>query len=443
MNVTLLTRCASISACLFALLAATSVSAESFASHTSAILRAAAKPSPQALAAADAAYAEAIAVNADDARADYALALARLRGSQWASAAEALASATRKAPHDVRAWRAYVWLLLYQRQFTPALAEIDRFVPVLAVKGEAEAPTAEQRLEAAKLMGRAYGYLAGPRSGAIPADELTVRHTKLTAKLSPGQAQAFAAGEAEIATIYGEAIAAIEAEKQSVLATNVEEQAAQREFIDSERSRINTEAATLAEQAESAKGQFDADVSVIDQELTPIQQRYNEVQFAAQPFIERMRQLEQRLAFAQSEVARVDVGDGKDPERVRRDRERREAAQRDAEALRFDLRREQDFLRPYQIEGQQLQAAAAQLAARRAAAAAAYQRTIGSLEAARRKLQRVEIQLQNSERALAKPASNTSGKTMDLKSRLPLLTTYEKFPLDEERLRLLKELALE
>jgi hypothetical protein len=330
---------------------------------------------------------------------------------------------------------------LYQRQFAAALAEIDRLAQQIPKSADAAATAEPRWLAATKIMGRAYGYIAGPRSGAMSADDLAAREAKLTAKFTSDLEQAFADGKAEVASAHAAAIAAIDTEKQSVVDLKEEEKTAQREFVDSERSRIATESETLQTQAESAKGQLDADVNIIDQELTPIQQRYSDVQFAAQPYIQRIAELDRRLQFALSEANRNDAGDGKDQDRVQRDRQRRDRARREADALGFDIRREQEFLRPYQIESQQLQAAAAQLQQRKAVAIASYQRTIDSLNAALRKLQRVEKQLRISERELGKPTGSTSAKTSDLKARLPLLTTYEKFPLEQERQRLLKELS--
>jgi hypothetical protein len=439
MIVALPRRCALALALVCASLASTGARGESFEDHASAILHGAWRPSPQSLAAAQAAHAKAVAADADDHRADYALALAQMRASKWDLATESLASATRKSPQDLHAWRAHVWLLLYQRKFPEALAEIDRLANTFPTDPDADAQAEARWQAAAKVMGRAYGYLEGPRSGAVSDDDLAAYEARLSARFTPEREAAFAAGRAELTAAHQQAIATIDAEKQAVVDTKEQEKAAQREFVDSERARIASESEMLQEQAASAKDQLDADVAAIDQELTPIQARYSEVQFAAQPYVDRIRELDRRLSFALSEAARNDAGDGKDQERVRRDRERRDRAQRDADNLRFEIRREQDLLRPFQIEIQRLQAAAAQLQQRRAAAVAAYQSTVGSLQAAARKLQRIEKQLRVTERELAKTTGSTSAKTSDLKARLPLLTTYEKFPLEQERLRLLKE----
>jgi hypothetical protein len=440
MTVSLPSCCAALAAVAFLSQASLAFAADGFAQHTAAILHAAWRPSPQALAEAEAKHALAVAADADDHRADYALALARLRGAKWEAAGAALREATRKSPQDLYTWRAHVWLLLYQRQFPEALAEIDRFAQAIPSTPEADSTIEARWNAAAKIMGRAYGYIAGPRSGVIAPDELTAREQKLNDRFTVARQRAFAAGKAEMATAHHQAIAAIDEEKQTVVDTKQEENAAQREFVDSERAKIETEAATLQAQSASAKDQLDAEVTALDQELTPIEQRYTEVQFAARPFVQRIAELDRRLNFALAEASRSDAGDGKDQERVRRDRERRERAQREADNLRFEIRREQEFLRPYQVESQRLQAAAAQIQQQKAAALANYQRTIASLEAALRKLQRIEKQLRVSERELAKPIGSTSAKTSDLKARLPLLTTYEKFPLEQERLRLLSEL---
>jgi chromosome segregation ATPase len=362
-----------------------------------------------------------------------------MKSSKWEAATTSLASATRKSPQDLYAWRAYVWLLLYQRKFPAAFDEIHRLAKTFPSEADADSAAEARWQAAAKIMGRAYGYIEGPRAGAVSADDLAARRAKLSAHFTPEREAAFAAGRAELATAHEEAIAAIDSEKQSVVDTKEEEKNAQREFIDSERSRMASEVTSLQEQAESAKSQLDADINRIDQELTPIQQRYSQVQFAAQPFVDRIRELDRRVSFALAEANRNDAGDGKDQDRVQRDRQRRDRAARDADALRFEIRREQEFLRPYQLEIQQLQAAAAILEQQRAAAAANYQRTFGGLQAAQRKLERIEKQLRASERQLAKPVGSTSAKTSDLKARLPLLTTYEKFPLEQERLRLLEE----
>jgi hypothetical protein len=128
---------------------------------------------------------------------------------------------------------------------------------------------------------------------------------------------------------------------------------------------------------------------------------------------------------------------GETEQEKNRNRERRDRAQRNADNLRFELRREEEFLRPYVIAARQIEIEAAAVDQQKAAAVASYQATVGPLDTEARKLQRTARLLKAVEREASGTPSNTSGKIQDMRARLPLWQTWEQFPLNGERSRVL------
>lgn len=388
---------------------------------------------PNSLPQAEAEFASAAALSPKATRADYALALVQMRHQQWPAATSTLDAAAAKAPTDPYIWRARVWLKLCQRDFNAALDDVDAFAKALPPADETSSDAIGQAV--ARIMGRVYGYLAGPRTSSFDAELLTLRREELLAIMNQTRRDAFTAGEAQIATEHQQYLDAIAAEQAQTLADNEAEKVEQQEQVDSEKVRIEEDLVKLQEQEASAKNLLDEDISKYEQELAPIRQSYALVQAQARPFQIRIQELQARLNAVLAETQTAEGG--KDEQEKNRNRERRERAQRQAEGLQFELRREQEFLRPYVIQAQQLEIQAAAVEQKKVAALASYQATVAPLNAEARKLQRTARLLKATERQAGRTPSNTSAKIQDMRARLPLWPTYEKFPLEEERTRLL------
>lgn len=381
-------------------------------------------------------HAAAVQLNTADSRADYALALVQMRHGDWEAATESLATAARKDPADLYAWRAHVWLLVYQRQFDAVMKEITALADSFAATPPADVSAQARRRAAAKIMGRVAGYLAGPRQGDVDETALKQWQAALIAKLGKENSTAFADGRQEIATEHKRLLDAIDAEKADTLAANQAEKEDDQEFVATETARIETERRQLEQLAADAKQVLDEQTSQLDSELSPIQLSYADVEARARPFQLRIVELQSRLNTALAE-ANIRDGERATEDERRRNRERREGAQRLADRLRFELRREDEFLRPFVAEAQRLQAAAAVIERRRQAAVATYQATYAGLDAQARTLQRTGKLLKAKERELGRTVSGTSGKVFAMRAQLNQWPTYETFPLEAERQRLL------
>lgn len=393
----------------------------------------------QDLLSAEAAYRDAIQQSPRDAKADYAWALVQMRNGKFDAAKEALARAVGKDPTDLRTWRANVWLMLYRRSHLEALDEIQRLADLFP---QSPSQQEQQLVAACRLMGRFYGYLAGPGEAAVEASLLAQRETKLLRAMTGNRRAAFEMGKGEVAEHYRKLQEEIDAARREDNSGAEQKVEAQREFVEKEKVRIAEEMELLEKTVSDAKNVMDREVSEIDQDLIPIQRRYAEVEAYARPHQQRIREYELRLSQALSQASAPIREGGREGDQNREeDRRRRERAQREADRWRFEIRREEEALRPLILQAQQLQAQAAGLQRRRAAAVGTYQSIYARSNTAARKLQRTSKTIAAAEREWefsAKPSD--SGRVRSMRAKLPVFVTYERFPLEQERERLLSEL---
>ncbi len=309
----------------FAIGSASQARADAYSDHVAAIVEHGWRPHASAIETARQRHAAAVQLNAADSRADYALALVQMRRGDWQAATASLATASRKNRADLYAWRAHVWLLVYQRQFEAAMKEMTALADSFAAAPPTDASAQARRRAASKIMGRVAGYLAGPRQDDVDETALKQWQAALVVKLGKENSTAFADGQQAIAAEHQRLLDAIDAEKADTLAANQAEKDGDQEFVEAETARIETEGAQLEQLAAEAKNVLDEQTSQLDSELSPIQLSYADVEARARPFQLRIVELQSRLNSA---LAEVNIRDGEratDDER-RRNRERREGA---------------------------------------------------------------------------------------------------------------------
>ncbi len=123
-----------------------------------------------------------------DARAQYAFALVLIQQHRSCESIDLLHDVLKARPDLLPAWRTMLWGSLAARKYPDATTAIAHVAELAA------ASDARERDESAFFLGTVFGYLEGPRSGAVPAEELRTVRQKTLGQLGTAR-KAFAAGE--------------------------------------------------------------------------------------------------------------------------------------------------------------------------------------------------------------------------------------------------------
>jgi len=370
-------------------------------------------------------YEASLQADSEDARADLALALVHLKARRYREASHVLDRAVTRDPGNLASWRAYTWLLILLRDRESAIVQMEQLATSLGEGKGTAAPESDQ-MESARWLGRLSGFLAGPAGNSSAAELLAEREDRIRGRLLESQREAHDAGRDDVLSRYQEIQAEIEKLRADAEAIRDEARRTGREAIARERTDLVAQSDVLGEQSRSAQSRYDAELADLNAQLAPLQARYAELERLAIPYQRRIRDIAIRIADRERRAAETE-----DP--IEKDRLLREA-----DRWRFEIDRDRRDLRIIEREGAVVSAQAARVQTQAAAAARQLQAQQNSLAAQARKIEARRKALDREEASLDDPAK-TPAAALAKRNSLSSLTIYIKYPLEDERARLLAE----
>lgn len=362
-----------------------------------------------------------------DPRVYYGHALVLLNQRRYAEAAKSLDQVVRVDEQHLPAWRARVWLALLLKKYDDALSDMEDLAKVAGELAE-HADNKDAAGEAARFLGSVYGFVDGPLSETAAVADRKATEKEILTSLSDEQRTAFTEARQRVIEKFTDltterqdsresAIADEEAEKQKVLAD-----------VDKRRAEMATQADELKERRAKVEGELKDELAEIARLDRPLQAQLARMQsqgVAAQANSDSVlldiQRLEDRLAVE------------KDP--VRRDQ------------IRRDIRQLGALLREYDIDLAGINTAIAGVQGERSVLftrqKSAERNLGGQLQSIDRQFAGFaaeERKLAGIERRAKKPSSGSTGKVNALSVTATALKTYEPFPIERERQRLLDSL---
>jgi hypothetical protein len=418
---------------LFAALAAVFLPATSRADgdafvQVSALLDAGWKPSSKGLAAAEKLYAELTSGGRTDPRVRYAFALVQMRNQDYDQAKKLLDTVLATDKKNVAARRAKVWVLTIMQQYAAALVELETLVKQVAAAPASDdsTPDAAPLIEFA---GRVMGFIDGPAAAALNEHVRSDYRKRLVAPLSATKRKSFDEGYNAVQRRFAE----LNLDRQQTRAdAKADEQRRQERILqelERERAAVAEEKSALQGQAEKVASEAQREVANLDAQLRPLATRQTRLEAQAAAIVREMAGLE-------VEIARLwELSDlVEDPA---------EALRLRAEARRLDLALGRYGVGLRAVEGE-LEAVAAQriTLARQRQLTVAQQRALGErIERRSADLGRAERRIATQEDRANQPPGGVTAAVVSLSSRAKAFTTYDDFPFEEERARLLQSLA--
>lgn len=356
----------------------------------------------------------------------YAYGLVRLKQRQYREAVGQFGEAIAADPAHLPARQAEIWTLMLLKRFPQALVQLEALGTALPREEQAEAIEAPRR-QVARFMGRMFGFLEGP-AGKAAREDLVVRHrTAIETQFTTQRNDEFQAGRQAVLEQYDELALGHDQERDQAKVDQEAEKVQEGERIEQERGNIEGERAAMLERAEKLREDLEYRLSEIDRQMAPLDTSFNRLAAEAQAVQGEMFNLDQRIGRL------LRSADGTEDEFLRR------RYLRDADRLSA-------VYGDYEAQYNALDAEATQVNAQRSALAADRQ---GALERHEAELERLDDRsgilsrnvkrLDREERDTARPASGSSTRVRTLASRASAFTTYEEFPLESERARLLAE----
>ncbi len=370
-------------------------------------------------------YEAALRADSEDTRAELAMALVHLKARQFREAVPVLDRAVTRDGGNLAAWRAYTWLLILLREHETAIVQMEQLAASLGVGKGATAPESHQ-METARWLGRLSGFLSGPAANAAAAELLAEREDQIRGRLLESQREAHDAGRDDVLSRYQEIQSEIEKLRADAEAARDEARRIGREAIARERTDLVAQSDSLDDQARSAQSRYDTEAAELNGQLTPLQIRYGELERLAAPYQNRIREISVRIADLERRAAATE------------DQNEKDRLLREADRWRIEIDRDRRDLRIIAREAAVVSAQAAQVQAQIASAARQYQTQRNSLSAQARKIEARRKALDREEASLDDPAKTPAAARVKLNS-LSSLTIYIKYPLEDERARLLAE----
>ncbi len=388
---------------------------------------------PAARKAADDLYREYVEQNPGDRQALYAMALVKMQQGRYPDAAELVDQYLAGGKTDLAAWRAKSWLSMLLKNHTASLSELDKLSQLLEqdaaedLKDEDELRAREQRQqELIRYLGRMIGYLEGPADGAVTEAALAAAHRKIAARLDGTHKPLLDEGRASVT----DAFAVFATAKDDAKTEEIEvAEKIKRQTL----ANLEQEAIDIA----SRREQLIASSNKIQEEARAEQDTYNK---ADAPLVSQLTQLNAQAAVIDRDLANV-TGD-LFALRRQLDRERnpiiRDQILRDIGAVEITAARISRSLATAEAAASAVQAQRVSLANRYQQSQAGFRSALLRLDKEAKGLDS-KLKRADAERAqLKKPATGNTGKVISMSKQALGLTTYEAFPLEQERRRLME-----
>lgn len=383
---------------------------------------------PSARAAADAQFEALQSEVPNDERVLTASALVLMQQRRYDDAGKRLNELLVQNPNNLLAIRAKCWLSTTLKNYGGAVVDAEKLRSLLPAETTQDRAAEAEARDHLAFLGRICGYLAGPVADNV--DQLTRKQLEKTisAGLSEGRLQVFTQARDGVTQKYFELTdTKVDTEKK-----NIEDR--------------KTEAEQTLQDVEAAKQQIAERVQELEEHAKKLEKELNdelvEISKLDRPLVAELSRLQIRASNLQSDVAIAQGEIDRITAQLTRNRDPTVAAllRRDAAQARLIGTRAAVDLDSVSRQADSVQAQRALLAQKQQQAQANYG---GQLDRANKELASLgkrEKRVNVEEKKARRPVSRSSTRTAALSSQVTALSTYEKFPLDQARQRLLNSL---
>ncbi len=325
---------------------------------------------------------------------------------------------------------AKIWIDVLLKRYSAALTQIDELstlLPPVEAK-EAGDDVKSRHRETARYLGRLFAFFQGPAEKSVNADRVAAAKKAVIERLSAEHRQEFEAGHKAVSDRFAEFFVMREQTKddEATRQKTAQEEAAKR--LAGDKATVASDKKAVAEQAAQTREQLDKYLSDIDRKLAPLDREYARLSAQAVGVRERMIDLDRDISrlLRQAETT-----------------EDRALAAR----YRLDAERVSEIRSRHAADYRVLENQAGRVRGQQAALLGERDATIARYNAEAKRLGREQVKLAQTEKRIAreedrnrKPATGNTDRVHALSQKVFAFTTYEPFPLEQAKSRLLESL---
>ncbi len=363
-----------------------------------------------------------------DPRLDYAYLLMLIKQHDNENALRVATSLAESSPDPLPAYRAKIWLEMNKKKYANALADLDLMsqkLPKTDAKGEAEAPSRE----AARFIGRMFGFLEGPAADAVNESTREEMRSKIIDRLTPTRRQAMDDARRAIAKRFSDLDLKEEQVKTDAKVEEQQEKDQIKEQVEKDKLAIGQQESDLAAKATKIRADLDRDIGQLDAAIRPLQAQITRLSSLA-------NSASNQINFGQSQIADLLLQQQNEP-----DANRRLLINQQINSLNAQVNNLQRNLASINSEGTGVVAQRDALVAQRVKVAARGQDQLAQLDREGAGLRREEGKLRNDEKKAKQPATGVTSRSRAISAKLNAFTTYEEFPMEQEKQRVLDSLG--
>lgn len=361
----------------------------------------------------------------------YAQTLIKVKQRRYADALPLVDDLLRFEPKNIDAWRAKIWLSIILRRSPEALVATEKAVALFppepddpAAAGDAE----RYYVDLSTFLGRMFGYLEGPGATTVGEAQLANHRTKVVERLTGSRREAFLAGrDAVVDQFLGR-----KDDQQVTREKTIQEEEKQRDQrlqqLDEQRSRDKERVDQLNAERTRLRGELNDQLRDIQQRDRPLADQFARLDAQA-------ARLRRELNVYAADIDQLERLLLRERDPVIRDQYRRELAVLESRASRLDA-----DLATLNRQGAGIASQRAALVQESQQVQASIGRQLDSLDKEGGDIQRRGRQAESEERRLRKPTTGDSTQVRAMSAQAQAWTTYEPFPLELERQRLLDSL---
>jgi hypothetical protein len=383
---------------------------------------------PQARAAADVQYQEVLKAAGSDTRALEASWLVLMQQHRYDEARQRLDEHLAKSPEDLRALWAKTWVLAVLKNYPAAMLAADKLSALLAAPTPPTEPARPDQDELIGFLGRLMGYFGGPTADSINQDERKGLEKKILDRLEESRKTIFEDARNSVLSKFIEmSDDSVEAKEKAVSAAQADKEKAVTE-LQADRTQIAARSKDLQDHRSKVQSEFRDELASIARQDQPLVQELARLNSRASA-------MDANLFAYSADISRLQQLARTERDPIRRQQYLLQADQLAALAARVEA----DLVAVNRLV-QGVQAQRATLAARQAQAQSSGQSQIDRIDRELNELAKRQRRNDGLEKRAARPISVSTSKSRSLSAQATALTTYDSYPLEAAKARLLESL---
>jgi regulator of sirC expression with transglutaminase-like and TPR domain len=360
-----------------------------------------------------------------DTNLEQAYLLLLIRQRMYQAAYDQATSLHRTLPNDVYTLRAKIYVALVQKNHDAALLDLENLAKALVTQQQPPL-SKEQARELAEFTGRSWAFIQGPSKTELTQPTIMAAERRIVEKLGPHGEPHFRSGVQALAEKY----AALDQELKQTKAETIQSETEQKEKMKvqlaEEKVNLGNEQIELDTQLGKLRATYDGQVRAVEAQLAPAQQQLAQAESIALA-------ISNNVLFEDGQIANwLNIANNAaNPF---------EYNQAIAQVRAHELIRNQELNK---LAGAQAQAGSARsrvqdLSSQRQNLISEFNSEANPLQKRLKEISGAKVRIANDEKKAQQPSTGSTTQTTSLSSKVYSYVTYEDYPFEQEKQRLIE-----